>query len=222
MFPMIAGCQACTPLKCHLLSDYLLESLCEELSRLSGDQVVIEDATKLLVVTALLHSVAQAKERIVLVSYFTQTLDLLAALCDQYHYKHCRLDGSTPTARRVEIVNKFNSPYSENSVFLLSARAGGVGLNLTGASRLVLFDSDWNPASDLQAMARVWRDGQKNSVHIYSCGGFIQSYLHWGKRSVLHWYGSTVNVIYNDLSVIGALSSLHTTKLVSRINITSL
>lgn len=52
-------------------------------------------------------------------------------------------------------------------VFLLSAKAGGVGLNLPGASRLVLFDSDWNPASDIQAMARIWRDGQKKDVYIY-------------------------------------------------------
>jgi hypothetical protein len=52
-------------------------------------------------------------------------------------------------------------------VFLLSARAGGVGLNLTGASRLILYDSDWNPATDLQAMSRIWRDGQMRSVYIY-------------------------------------------------------
>ena len=52
-------------------------------------------------------------------------------------------------------------------VFLLSAKAGGVGLNLIGASRLILFDSDWNPANDAQAMARIWRDGQKRSVYIY-------------------------------------------------------
>lgn len=52
-------------------------------------------------------------------------------------------------------------------VLLLSAKAGGVGLNLSGASRLVLFDSDWNPASDMQAMARIWRDGQKRDVYIY-------------------------------------------------------
>lgn len=52
-------------------------------------------------------------------------------------------------------------------VFLLSAKAGGVGLNLIGASRLILFDSDWNPASDAQTMARIWRDGQKKSVYIY-------------------------------------------------------
>lgn len=52
-------------------------------------------------------------------------------------------------------------------VFLLSAKAGGVGLNLIGASRLILFDSDWNPANDAQAMARIWREGQKRSVYIY-------------------------------------------------------
>lgn len=52
-------------------------------------------------------------------------------------------------------------------ILLLSAKAGGVGLNLPGASRLVLFDSDWNPASDMQAMARIWRDGQKRNVYIY-------------------------------------------------------
>lgn len=52
-------------------------------------------------------------------------------------------------------------------IFLLSAKAGGVGLNLPGASRLILFDSDWNPASDSQAMARIWRDGQKRDVYIY-------------------------------------------------------
>jgi hypothetical protein len=57
--------------------------------------------------------------------------------------------------------------YGIQFVFLLSTKAGGVGLNIVGASRLVLFDIDWNPAHDLQAMARVWRDGQTRPVHIY-------------------------------------------------------
>lgn len=52
-------------------------------------------------------------------------------------------------------------------IFLLSSKAGGVGLNLIGASRLILYDIDWNPANDLQAMARIWRDGQKRTVQIY-------------------------------------------------------
>lgn len=65
------------------------------------------------------------------------------------------------------LIHFFKNVFGLPGVFLLSARAGGVGLNLTGASRLVLFDSDWNPASDAQAMSRIWRDGQKHSVYIY-------------------------------------------------------
>ena len=66
-----------------------------------------------------------------------------------------------------ETVKFFNVLYFPEDVFLLSAKAGGVGLNLTGASRLVMYDSDWNPATDLQAMSRIWRDGQVRSVYIY-------------------------------------------------------
>jgi len=71
------------------------------------------------------------------------------------------LDGSTNVAKRQELVDRFNA--GENFVFLLSSKAGGTGLNLIGANRLVLFDPDWNPANDAQAMARVWRDGQNQS-----------------------------------------------------------
>lgn len=64
-------------------------------------------------------------------------------------------------------VNSFNRPESDVFVFLLSSKAGGTGLNLIGANRLLLFDSDWNPATDRQAMARVWRDGQAKRVYLY-------------------------------------------------------
>lgn len=89
------------------------------------------------------------------------------SLCDHYNYKYCRLDGSTPSSDRGQIVLTFNKPASDIFIFLLSAKAGGTGLNLVGASRLVLFDNDWNPASDLQAMSRIWRDGQMRTVFIY-------------------------------------------------------
>ncbi|KAJ7413284.1 hypothetical protein WISP_92066 [Willisornis vidua] len=69
--------------------------------------------------------------------------------------------------QRQQIVDSFNSKFSPAFVFLLSSKAGGVGLNLVGASHLILYDIDWNPATDIQAMARVWRDGQKHTVHIY-------------------------------------------------------
>lgn len=66
--------------------------------------------------------------------------------------------------KRQKIVDRFNDPQSAEFVFMLSSKAGGCGLNLIGANRLVMFDPDWNPANDDQAMARVWRDGQKKKV----------------------------------------------------------
>ena len=65
------------------------------------------------------------------------------------------------------MVDRFNSIHSDIRVFLLSSKAGGTGLNLIGASRLVLYDIDWKPATDLQAMARVWREEQKQHCHMY-------------------------------------------------------
>lgn len=86
----------------------------------------------------------------VVVSNYTKTLDLLQDLCVQMSYTYCRLDGNTPTIQRQRLVDSFNSPYSQNFLFLLSSKAGGVGLNLVGASHLVLYDIDWNPANDIQ------------------------------------------------------------------------
>lgn len=83
-------------------------------------------------------------------SNYTKTLDLLEDLCVGMGYTFCRLDGHTPTGQRQRLVDSFNSPYSQNFLFLLSSKAGGVGLNLVGASHLVLYDIDWNPANDIQ------------------------------------------------------------------------
>uniref|UniRef100_A0A3B5A9B9 DNA repair and recombination protein RAD54B-like n=1 Tax=Stegastes partitus TaxID=144197 RepID=A0A3B5A9B9_9TELE len=127
------------------------------------------DSGKLLVLSDLLTAIRQLSpsDRVVVVSNYTQTLDLLQDVCVRSGYTFCRLDGHTPTNQRQRLVDGFNSPYSQNFLFLLSSKAGGVGLNLIGASHLVLYDIDWNPANDIQAMARVWRDGQKKTVHIY-------------------------------------------------------
>ena len=127
-----------------------------------------EQSGKLSVTTCiLLQMMHETNERLVLVSLSTSTLDMLASLCEKYNIPSCRLDGSTPPQSRQAMVDKFNSPESSIRVFLLSSKAGGTGLNLIGASRLILYDIDWNPATDLQAMARVWRDGQKQHCHVY-------------------------------------------------------
>ncbi|KAK5128835.1 hypothetical protein LTR85_000168 [Meristemomyces frigidus] len=124
---------------------------------------------KLQVLDSLLHQIrTMGDEKVVLVSNYTSTMDVLASLLNSLDYKYLRLDGSTPANKRQDLVDRFNrSPPSKDFVFLLSAKAGGTGLNLIGASRLVLFDLDWNPATDLQAMARVHRDGQKRPCFIY-------------------------------------------------------
>lgn len=69
--------------------------------------------------------------------------------------------------KRGKIVENFNNPESQDFIFMLSSKAGGCGLNLIGANRLIMFDPDWNPANDDQAMARVWRDGQQKPCYIY-------------------------------------------------------
>jgi DNA repair and recombination protein RAD54B len=77
-----------------------------------------------------------------------------------------RLDGKTPVAKRQGMIDSFNRG-SGARCFLLSSKAGGVGINLIGACKMVMFDCDWNPATDRQAMARCWRDGQKREVFVY-------------------------------------------------------
>ncbi|BEI83046.1 hypothetical protein CcaverHIS002_0309140 [Cutaneotrichosporon cavernicola] len=106
-------------------------------------------------------------DKIVLISNATQTLDLMERMCRAKKYGHVRLDGSMSVKKRNTIVQRFNDPEGKEFVFLLSSKAGGCGINLIGANRLILFDPDWNPASDQQALARVWRDGQKKECFVY-------------------------------------------------------
>ncbi|XP_065830835.1 DNA repair and recombination protein RAD54-like [Oscarella lobularis] len=106
-------------------------------------------------------------DKVVLISNYTQTLDLFEKLCRARRYLYVRLDGSMSIKRRQKVVDRFNDPKSPDFVFMLSSKAGGCGLNLIGANRLVMFDPDWNPANDDQAMARVWRDGQRKQCFIY-------------------------------------------------------
>lgn len=126
-------------------------------------------STKLRVLDSLVHKIyTTTKEKIVIVSNYTTTLDMIERLLTSLSYTYLRLDGSTPVSKRQPLVERFNrSDQKSCFAFLLSAKSGGVGLNLVGASRIVLFDIDWNPATDLQAMARIHRDGQKLPCKIY-------------------------------------------------------
>ncbi|XP_074077630.1 DNA repair and recombination protein RAD54-like isoform X2 [Macrotis lagotis] len=127
--------------------------------QLSGKMLVLD---YILAVTRRTSS-----DKVVLVSNYTQTLDLFEKLCRLRRYLYVRLDGTMSIKKRAKVVERFNNPSSPDFIFMLSSKAGGCGLNLIGANRLVMFDPDWNPANDEQAMARVWRDGQKKTCYIY-------------------------------------------------------
>ncbi|KAF8750669.1 SNF2 family N-terminal domain [Rhizoctonia solani] len=124
---------------------------------------------KLIALATLLKQLRQTtEEKCILVSHYTSTLNIVEAYCRSVYYTYSRLDGSTAVTKRQQLVDEFNqAKQSKKFLFLLSAKAGGVGLNLIGASRLILIDSDWNPSHDLQSMARIHRDGQKRPVFIY-------------------------------------------------------
>ncbi|GMF05330.1 unnamed protein product [Ambrosiozyma monospora] len=109
----------------------------------------------------------ETDDKIVLISNYTQTLDLIEKMCRQHRFGCLRLDGTMAINKRQKLVDRFNNPEGKEFVFLLSSKAGGCGINLIGANRLVLMDPDWNPAADQQALARVWRDGQKKNCFIY-------------------------------------------------------
>jgi SWI/SNF-related matrix-associated actin-dependent regulator of chromatin subfamily A member 5 len=128
---------------------------------------LISASGKLAVLDKMLLSMFKNGNRTVIFSQFTSMLDILEDYCAMRGWKYCRFDGSTPRAQRNYIINNFNAPDSDIFIFLMITKSGGLGINLQTADTCILYDSDWNPQPDLQAMARVHRIGQKKVVHIY-------------------------------------------------------
>jgi SWI/SNF-related matrix-associated actin-dependent regulator of chromatin subfamily A member 5 len=107
------------------------------------------------------------KHQVLIFSQMTMVLDILEDYCNYREFKYCRIDGSTDMTSRDEQIEDFMNPNTEKFIFLLSTRAGGLGINLTSADTVIIYDSDWNPQMDLQAMDRAHRIGQKNLVNVY-------------------------------------------------------
>ena len=128
---------------------------------------LVEASGKLAVLDRILKRLKDRGHRVVLFSQFTSMLDILQDFLTLRGYQYARLDGSTNRVQRSIDIAAFNRPGSPMFAFLLSTRAGGLGVNLQTADTCVLFDSDWNPQVDTQAMARVHRIGQKKPVHVY-------------------------------------------------------
>lgn len=142
---------------------------CSTLGRSAHDD--LESCGKWRAAVRLLDAIAHdTDDRVVLISRFTAVLDAGAALATDRGWPHARLDGATALDARVDIQRRLNSRDAATPplfLALVSLRAGGVGLNLVGASRIILFEPSWNPADDDQAVARVWRFGQERPVFVY-------------------------------------------------------
>nr|CCA14266.1 hypothetical protein SORBIDRAFT_03g009030 [Albugo laibachii Nc14] len=127
----------------------------------------IEKSGKMLVLCKILAMWKDQGHRVLLFTQTRMMLDILERLMEHLGYNHCRLDGSTPVKERQRLLDKFNDAESGIFIFLLTTRAGGIGINLAGANRVVIFDPDWNPSTDMQARERSWRIGQIKQVTIY-------------------------------------------------------
>ena len=125
-----------------------------------------ERSGKLQALADLLEACREGGHRALIFSQFTSMLDILEHFLRARGSACLRLDGSTPPGERQGLVDRFNRD-PEIPVFLISTRAGGSGLNLTGADTVIFYDHDWNPANDRQAMDRAHRIGQTRVVNVY-------------------------------------------------------
>ncbi|XP_036299340.1 probable global transcription activator SNF2L1 isoform X7 [Pipistrellus kuhlii] len=143
------------------------------------DEHIVSNSGKMVVLDKLLAKLKEQGSRVLIFSQMIRLLDILEDYCMWRGYEYCRLDGQTPHEEREdnflevellgqrEAIEAFNAPNSSKFIFMLSTRAGGLGINLASADVVILYDSDWNPQVDLQAMDRAHRIGQKKPVRVF-------------------------------------------------------
>uniref|UniRef100_A0AAY4EH94 Lymphoid-specific helicase n=1 Tax=Denticeps clupeoides TaxID=299321 RepID=A0AAY4EH94_9TELE len=130
------------------------------------DEELVKASGKFLVLDRMLPELKKRGHKVLIFSQMTSLLDILMDYCYLRDYKYSRLDGKMKIAERDENIRKFSED-PEIFLFLLSTRAGGLGINLTAADTVIIYDSDWNPQADLQAQDRCHRIGQTKPVLVY-------------------------------------------------------
>ncbi|KAK7252908.1 hypothetical protein RIF29_37176 [Crotalaria pallida] len=128
---------------------------------------IVEQCGKFQLLDRLLEQLLARKHKVLIFSQWTKVLDIMDYYFGEKGLEVCRIDGGVKLADRKRQIEDFNDPDSNCRIFLLSTRAGGLGINLTAADTCILYDSDWNPQMDLQAMDRCHRIGQTKPVHVY-------------------------------------------------------
>lgn len=124
-------------------------------------------AGKLMLLQKMMRKLKDGGHRVLIFSQMTKMLDLLEDFLENEGYKYERIDGSITGGMRQEAIDRFNAPGAPQFAFLLSTRAGGLGINLATADTVIIYDSDWNPHNDIQAFSRAHRIGQNKKVMIY-------------------------------------------------------
>lgn len=128
---------------------------------------LVQNSGKMILLDKLLQSLRQKGSRVLVFSQMARMIDILEDYAVLREYEYCRIDGKTSLADRTSEIDAFNAPGSDKFLFLLTTRAGGLGINLYTADCVVIFDSDWNPQADLQAQDRAHRIGQQKQVHVF-------------------------------------------------------
>ncbi|KAF8917277.1 SNF2 family N-terminal domain-containing protein [Mucidula mucida] len=131
------------------------------------DEHLIQNSGKMIILDKLLKSMKEKGSRVLIFTQMSRILDILEDYCHFREYLYCRIDGGTAHEDRISAIDEYNKEGSEKFIFLLTTRAGGLGINLTSADVVVLYDSDWNPQADLQAMDRAHRIGQTKQVYVF-------------------------------------------------------
>ncbi|XP_020581319.1 DNA excision repair protein CSB isoform X2 [Phalaenopsis equestris] len=125
-----------------------------------------ERSGKMKVVAQVLKVWKEEGHRVLLFTQTQQVLDIIESFLIRNEYSYRRMDGLTPVKHRMALMDEFNNS-AEIFIFILTTKVGGLGTNLTGANRVIIYDPDWNPSTDMQARERAWRIGQKRDVTVY-------------------------------------------------------
>uniref|UniRef100_A0A8C0GFK2 DNA helicase n=1 Tax=Chelonoidis abingdonii TaxID=106734 RepID=A0A8C0GFK2_CHEAB len=151
-----------------VMTDFELHLLCKQYASVSDFKLEIDtvlDSGKFRTLERILSDLKEKGDRVVLFSQFTMMLDILEVLLKQQQHRYIRLDGKTQISERIHLIDEFNTDMGI-FVFLLSTKAGGLGINLTSANVVILHDIDCNPYNDKQAEDRCHRVGQTREVQV--------------------------------------------------------
>jgi len=131
------------------------------------NETLVRASSKLIFTDKLLKHLKENGHKVLIFSQMVRVLHILEDFLNYRQYNYVRLDGSIKGDVRQEAIDRFNDPSKDVFAFLISTRAGGVGINLMAADTVIIFDSDFNPQNDIQAQARCHRIGQKKEVKVY-------------------------------------------------------